>query len=84
LKQKDLLKELIDISNDLGIKIIHSKGNFKGGYCILKKEKIIAINKNLPVEQRLTALINILSTWDTSNIYIKPAIRELIKSETLK
>ena len=80
MKLKEILQELIDISNNLGLKIIHRKGNFKGGYCILKKEKIIVINKNLPLEQRIAALTNILSTWDISNIYIKPAIREIIKS----
>jgi len=35
-----IFQELEDIAETLNIKIIQEKGNFKGGYCILEKEKL--------------------------------------------
>jgi len=82
MRPDKIFQDLINISEVLGVKIIQEKGSFKGGYCILEHEKIIVINKLKPVEQRIKALAQIFSRWDTSEIYMKPAVREVIKSET--
>ena len=80
MKPDKIFQELEDIAEILNIKIIQEKGNFKGGYCLLEKEKIIVINKLKPVEQRVRALAQAFSRLDTSKIYMKPAIREFIES----
>ena len=84
MKPDKIFQELEDIAEILNIKIIQEKGNFKGGYCLLEKEKIIVINKLKPVEQRVRALAQAFSRLDTSQIYMKPAIREFIESEDLQ
>ena len=84
MKSAKIFQELEDIAQTLNIKIIQEKGNFKGGYCLLEKEKIIVINKLKPVEQRIRALAQIFSLFDTSQIYMRPAIREFIESEDLQ
>ena len=84
MKSAKIFQELEDIAQTLNIKIIQGIGNFKGGYCLLEKEKIIVINKLKPVEQRIKALAQIFSLFDTSQIYMKPAIREFIESENLQ
>ena len=77
-----IFQDFLEISESLGIRIIQEKGNFKGGFCLLEKEKIIVLNKLKPVQQRIRALAKIFSKWDTSNVYIKPAIRKIIESES--
>ena len=74
MKPDKIFQELEDIAELLNIKIIQEKGNFKGGYCLLEKEKIIVINKLKPVEQRIRALAKAISRLDTSQFYMKPAI----------
>ncbi len=81
MKPNKIFQDLIDISEAIGVKIVQEKGNFKGGYCLLEQEKIIVINKLNPVEQRIRALAQAFSQWDTSKIYMKPAIREIIDYE---
>ena len=81
MKPDKIFQDLIDISGFLGVKIIQEKGDFKGGYCLLEQEKIIVINKLKPVEQRIKALAHAFSQWDISEIYMKPAVREIIESE---
>ena len=80
MKIDKIFQELENLAETLNIKIIQEKGNFEGGYCLLEKEKIIVINKLKPIEQRLHALIHAFSQLETSYIYIKPAIREIIKT----
>ncbi|MEX2595160.1 MAG: hypothetical protein WD426_20515 [Anditalea sp.] len=38
----------------------YEKGNFKSGYCILKENKVVVVNKYFPIEGKINALIDIL------------------------
>ena len=46
----------------------YEKGNFKSGFCVLKDQKIIIVNKLYPMEGKINALYDILRTvtLDTS------------------
>jgi len=81
MKPTLVFQEFERLAEFLEVKIIHDKGNFKGGYCLLEKEKIIVINKLKPLEQRIRALAQAFSRLDISTIYLKPVIRDIIDSE---
>ncbi len=81
MKPAKIYQEFEQLAESLEVKIIQEKGNFKGGYCLLEKEKVIVINKLKPLEQRIRALAEAFSKLDISNIYMKPAIRDIIASE---
>ena len=83
MKPDKIYHELEDIAEILNIKIIQRKGNFKGGYCLLEKEKFIVINKLNPIEQQVRALAQAFSRLNMTQIYVKPAIREFIESEKM-
>ena len=83
MKPSTIYQEFEKIAESLEVKIIQEKGNFKGGYCLLEKEKVIVINKLKPLEQRIKALARAFSRLDISNIYMKPAIRDIIASEVI-
>ena len=78
MKPTIIFQELEQLAAVLNIRIIQEKGNFKGGYCLLEKERIIVVNRLNPIEQRIQALAQAFSQLDISNIYIKPAIRNII------
>jgi hypothetical protein len=46
----------------------YEKGNFKSGYCLLKEQKIMIVNKFFATEGKINALLDILKgiTLDTS------------------
>ena len=83
MKPSTIYQEFEKLAESLEVKIIQEKGNFKGGYCLLEKEKVIVINKLKPLEQRIKALARAFSRLDISNIYMKPAIRDIIDSEVI-
>ncbi len=42
----------------------YEKGNFKSGFCILKENKIVIINKYFTLEGKINALLDILKMLD--------------------
>ena len=51
----------------------------KVGFCLVENKKVIVINKLKPTEQRIWALSKAFAKLNTSKIYVKPAIREMIE-----
>ena len=51
--------ESILISQDY--KVRFEKGNFKSGYCIINKNKIVIINKYFTIEGKINSLIEIIN-----------------------
>ena len=81
MKSTIIFQELEQVAEKMKICIIQEKGNFEGGFCLLEEEQIIVINKLKPIEQRVRALVQAFSQLDTSQIYLNPAIREMIEAE---
>jgi hypothetical protein len=54
----DKIENLFSSSNYI---LRYEKGNFKSGYCILKDNKVVIVNKYFPLEGKINALIDILS-----------------------
>tara|TARA_Y100001968_G_C19378649_1_gene729093 strand:- start:726 stop:992 length:267 start_codon:yes stop_codon:yes gene_type:complete len=84
MNSEKMLSALLEVAEELGIKVIQDKGNFKGGYCILKNKDIIVLNRLNPIEQKVKSLAQAFSKLDVSGIYIKPAIRDIIESYVVK
>ena len=81
MKPNLIFTEFENIAKQLNIKIIKEKGNFKGGYCLLKEKKIIVLNKLKTDEQNIRSLSKVFAQFNISNIYIKPFVRKLIELE---
>ena len=81
MKPAAMFQKFEQIAEQLNIRIMQEKGNFNGGYCLLEKKRIIVINKQKPIEQRVRALAQAFAKRDTSKIYLKPAILEMIETE---
>ncbi|WP_373494878.1 hypothetical protein [Aquiflexum sp.] len=64
----------------------YEKGNFKSGYCILKDNKIVIINKYYTLDGKINTLIDIIkeigfSTKDFSGKKLQDLISELQQTE---
>lgn len=54
------LAKLEDMLAESDYTLRYEKGNFKSGYCVLKDQKIIIVNKFYPTEGKINALFDIL------------------------
>jgi len=81
LKEKEfeeIIQDLRSVASQLGATVRFEKGDFKGGYCLLKESKVIVINKNANLQRKAVILSVALKELGVDEIYLNPKIRELI------
>lgn len=63
------LTKLEDLISESDYMLRYEKGNFKAGYCVLRDQKIMIVNKFFPTEGKINALLEILKgiALDTTN-----------------
>lgn len=82
-ESKQILHELEDIVQRLGYTMRYEKGNFEGGYCLIKESKLFVINSRYEAEKRISIISRNLKELGIDSIFVKPGIREIIENETL-
>jgi len=62
------LTKLEDLISESDYILRYEKGNFKSGYCLLKEQKIMILNKFFATEGKINSLLDILKNieLDTS------------------
>jgi hypothetical protein len=81
MTHEQILSELEHLASNCGISIRYEKGDFDGGYCVLKAERLIVINKRLVLARRASVLAQGLAEVGIDEMYLKPAVREYIEDE---
>jgi hypothetical protein len=84
MKHEHIIAELEQLAAQFGLTLRYEKGDFEGGYCVLKEEKILVMNKKLPEARKASVLAQALSEIGLDNVFIKPALRQYIEDETAK
>lgn len=57
---KSYLEKIELLFSETAYNLRYEKGNFKSGYCILKNNKVIIVNKYFTLEGKVNALLEIL------------------------
>ncbi len=57
MKHEEIVQELQDVARQMGITVRFERGDFEGGYCILKAQKLLLINR-LPLEDYLLSVLS--------------------------
>lgn len=79
-KKEELIKDLIDVFDKMNFKVRIEKGMFKGGFCLLKEQRLFLLNKNIEQDKKINFLVQNLSLLGTEGIFLKPNVRELIEN----
>ncbi len=84
MTHEEILKELEELAVRSSIGIRYEKGDFEGGFCVLKTERLVVVNKKLPTPKRASVLAQGLAEVGIEEVYLKPAVREFIEDELAK
>jgi hypothetical protein len=82
MTEEEVLEALESLARQLGIDVRHEKGDFKGGFCSYKNQHLIILQKNEDVYKKIQTLVRELHRFDLEQIYVLPAIRELLETES--
>jgi len=83
---KNFLDKIEDLFASSEYILRYEKGNFKSGYCVLKENKIVIVNKYYTLEGKINALLDIIkelgfSPKDFSDKKLQDLISELQQTE---
>ncbi|PKL82846.1 MAG: hypothetical protein CVV24_07965 [Ignavibacteriae bacterium HGW-Ignavibacteriae-3] len=87
IKEKEfesILQDLKQLAQEMGAKVRFERGDFKGGYCLLRDDKTIVINKLSTLQKKIMILTTALKDLGINDHYIQPKIREIIDEITEK
>jgi hypothetical protein len=82
IKEKEfetLLQDLKSLATQMGAKVRFERGDFKGGYCLIKDSKIIVINKLSNMQRKVMILAAALNELGIDDMYLTPRLREVIE-----
>ncbi len=70
---------------ELGYSVRYEKGNFLGGECRLKEDKVVIVNKFLPLEGKIYTLALVINKInpDSLSADVEKIIGSLLKKEPL-
>ena len=57
---KKNLEKLRSLFEEIGFRVRFEKGNFQSGYCLIKEHNVAVINRFLPIEGCVQAMLDIL------------------------
>jgi hypothetical protein len=79
MRSDKLLVELEELMPRFGYRIRKEKGSFRGGSCVLEGEKLIMVNRNLPVDTQIASLAHLIHAMDHAAMFIKPQVRQALE-----
>lgn len=74
-----IFEYLLELSERMGIRIVKGKGDFNGGGCRVREDRVIVINKIKPIEYQSKTIAEGLANYGLSNHYLIPAVRSYIE-----
>ncbi|MGD9158686.1 MAG: hypothetical protein PVG39_09785 [Desulfobacteraceae bacterium] len=84
-QNEEILGQIEELARSLDIAVRYEKiqkesAFFPGGYCKVKGKDLIIINKMASLDDKVEIIARALLLFDLSQIYVLPAVRELIDS----
>jgi hypothetical protein len=84
MKAEEIVEELQDVARQIGVTIRFEKGDFEGGFCVLREQRLVLINKRLMPTRKASLLALALQTIGLEEVFLKPAVRQYIEDEAVK
>lgn len=81
MKADKLLEELMNLAKSLDYTVRRETGTFRGGACVVHDQRIIIINRSMPLEAAAVILARALCRLVPEDTFLKPAVRDIIERE---
>jgi hypothetical protein len=84
MRHEDLIEELQTVAAQLSVNIRYERGDFDGGYCILRDQRLLLVNRRLAPSRKASVLATALQEIGLDDVYLKPAVRAYIEDEVAR
>lgn len=84
MKHEEIVADLEDLARRLGVTVRYEKGDFEGGFCILREQKLVLVNRKLTSQRKASVLALALQDLGLDSVFVKPALRAFIEDEVAR
>ena len=86
MTHQEIYDELKTLAQEMGLAFRSELGDFDGGLCTVKSQRVILVNRRHDMGRRIHIIARSLHAVGIDDRFIKPALREVIEDEiaTLK
>ncbi len=82
MKADKLLEALIDLAKRADYSVRRETGHFRGGACVVRDQRLILINRSMPLEAAAVILARALvKIGIEEDQFVKPAVRDILDRE---
>jgi hypothetical protein len=81
MTQQQVYDELKELAEQIGLTVRVELGDFEGGICTVNERRVILINRRHLLGKRINVLARALHQAGLGDIFVKPALREIIEEE---
>lgn len=78
------LEKMERILDESGYTVRYERGTFQSGYCILEQRKVVVLNRFLPIEGRISTLIDIIPKLLVNSESLTPDTRKTFEELMLQ
>ncbi len=87
MNTEHLLNQLEELAGRLGIGVRYENVNVEesslaGGFCRIKEKYVLIIQPQATINEKVRIITEALKTFPLGDIYVKPALRELIEGSS--
>ena len=79
MKTEKLVELLDDALRKVGYTLRVEKGDFHGGSCVLRSERMVFVNRRMGIEERAQVMARVLCEEDISQLFLLPEVRSFVK-----
>ncbi len=78
MDDEELLRRLEHLARDLGVEVRYEPTEGLSGRALLRGQKVVVVDAELPAPARLAALAALLAQEDYDRLYLPPLLRDLL------
>ena len=81
MTQQQIYDELKLLAEQIGLSVRIEMGDFEGGLCTVNDRRVILINRRHLFGKRINVMARALHHAGLGDVFVKPALREVIEEE---
>jgi hypothetical protein len=82
MKPKRLIESISGFLSAEDFDIVYGSGAFSGGHCVINQNRVVVINKRLPLEEQLRILVSVILEMNLDYSALKNEVQDYIKRYT--
>ncbi|MEA2077667.1 MAG: hypothetical protein U9O95_06575 [Candidatus Marinimicrobia bacterium] len=79
MKPKKIQELLTSFLRDKELDVVYGIGTFSGGHCVINENRVVVVNKRMPVEEQLRIFVSVILELELDYSDLKKEVKDYIE-----